>query len=68
MRWVFVILGILLALMGGVWFFQGIGTLLGSPMTNQPFWAVAGAVVALVGVLLLVMGLRRRPSQGGKTQ
>ena len=59
MRWLMIILGILLALMGGVWFFQGIGTLLGSPMTNQPFWAIAGGVAVIVGIVLLVLGIRR---------
>ena len=59
MRWLMIILGILLALMGGVWFFQGIGTLLGSPMTNHPFWAIAGGVAVIVGIVLLVLGIRR---------
>ena len=58
MRWILMIVGALLALMGSVWFFQGIGRLLGSPMTNQPFWAIAGAVAVVVGVVLFVRGLR----------
>lgn len=57
------IFGILIALMGGVWFFQGIGILLGSPMSRQPFWAIAGAVAVVCGIALLVLGIRR-----GKTK
>lgn len=64
MRWLMIILGGLLALIGGVWFFQGIGILLGSRMTNDPFWAVAGGVVIIVGVVLLALGIRRKPTKG----
>ncbi len=63
MSWRMIIPGILIALIGGVWFFQGIGQLLGSPMTNQPFWAVAGAIAVIVGIVLAVLGVRR-----GRTQ
>ena len=45
------VVGALLCLLGGVWFFQGIGVLKGSFMTGQAFWTV-------VGVILLVLGLR----------
>lgn len=59
MRYVLPVVGALLALSGAVWMFQGIGLLLGSPMTSQPFWAVAGAVTLVVGVVVFVLGLRR---------
>jgi hypothetical protein len=59
-RWILVVVGVLLVLIGGVWFFQGIGILLGSVMTSQPFWAIAGAVVVIIGLVLCFFGLRRR--------
>jgi hypothetical protein len=52
------VIGIVLCLVGGVWFFQGIDVLGGSGMSGQAFWAVAGAVVALLGLRLL-WGARR---------
>lgn len=45
-------------LVGGVWFVQGIGSLSGSPMTGVIFWSWAGGALALVGLVLLVRGLR----------
>ena len=59
MRYVLPVVGALLALSGAVWMFQGIGLLLGSPMTSQPFWAVAGALTLIVGIAMFGLGLRR---------
>lgn len=53
-------LGLVLVLIGLVWTAQGIGWLEGSPMTDETLWAVVGPVVALVGALVVVLGLRRR--------
>jgi hypothetical protein len=58
MRYVLLILGGLMILMGGVWLLQGIGILPGSFMTGQMFWAVMGAVFMAVGGLLVLAGLR----------
>ena len=44
MRYVLLIVGGLVILMGGVWLLQGLGILPGSFMTGQTFWAVMGAV------------------------
>ena len=44
-------MGILLCVVGAVWFFQGIGVLRGSFMTGTWFWTV-------VGVILFGFGLR----------
>jgi hypothetical protein len=56
-------LGVLLVLVGAVWFLQGIDVLGGSGMSGKTLWAVIGPVVALVGVAILVWG-RRRPGAG----
>ena len=47
------VLGILLILIGCVWFFQGVGLLPGSFMTGQTKWAVYGVVAIVVGIALL---------------
>lgn len=61
--WVFLILGALAILTGAVWTLQGLDVLGGSVMSGRPLWAVVGPVVALVGVVLLAVGVRglRRP-------
>jgi hypothetical protein len=46
--------GVLLLLIGGVWFFQGIGVLPGSFMTGQTKWAVIGGITAVVGLAALL--------------
>ncbi len=47
-------IGIVLILIGGVWFFQGVGVIEGSFMTGEALWAVIGAVCVVVGLALLL--------------
>jgi hypothetical protein len=58
LRYVLLILGGLMLLVGGVWLLQGVGVLPGSFMTGQPFWAVMGAICLAVGGLLVFAGFR----------
>ena len=53
-----VVVGIVLVLIGAVWFGQGIGVIHGSFMTGQAVWAVIGGVAVLFGLSLLA-GARR---------
>lgn len=46
------VLAAVLALVGLVWIGQGIGMLGGSSMSGQPVFAVLGAALLLVGVVL----------------
>ena len=62
MRWILIGLGVLLALAGGLWFLQGVGFLLGSVMTGQPFWATVGLLALIAGLTLIYVGARRRAS------
>jgi len=58
-----VVIGALVALFGLLFMFQGLGAVKGSSMTNSNFWAVAGPVIALGGLVLVVRGARgARPS------
>jgi hypothetical protein len=59
MRWILVILGVLMVLMGIVWALQGANLLLGSPMTGNPFWLVVGIVIIVVGAALSFFAWRR---------
>ena len=54
------IVGILLMLMGAVWFLQGINVLPGSFMTGQIEWAVYGGLAVVLGAGLLFLANRRR--------
>lgn len=65
-RWLPLALGILAVLVGAVWTLQGLGHVGGSAMTGERIWAVIGPTVALVGLVLIAVGLRprRRPTAG----
>jgi hypothetical protein len=55
-------IGVVLMLMGVIWFLQGVNVLPGSFMTGQIQWAYYGGVAVIVGAGLLVMANRPRPS------
>jgi hypothetical protein len=57
--WIRRLIAIALLVVGGVWFFQGIGIIEGSFMTGEAVWAVLGAVCVVAGITLLV----RRPTR-----
>ena len=58
MRLVGSVAGVLLALIGCVWFLQGINVLPGSFMTGQTKWAIYGVITLVIG--LAVLWLSRR--------
>ena len=58
MRYVLLVVGGLIFLMGGVWLLQGIGVLPGSFMTGQAFWAVMGVILLAVGGVMIFAALR----------
>ena len=62
-KWLSVVLGILLALMGIIWILQGLNVLGGSFMSGQWFWAAMGAIALGVGVGLVLIGRRRSSAQ-----
>ena len=60
------IMGVLLVLMGTIWFFQGINLLPGSFMSGQTRWAVNGIIAVAAGLALVVVsGRRARHRRGG---
>jgi hypothetical protein len=61
MRWGLVAAGVVADFIGSIWIAQGLNMLGGSPMTGQPFWAVAGVILCIVGICAIVVGVRPRP-------
>lgn len=60
MRLLLNILGGLIFLAGLVWFLQGLNILPGSFMTGDPQWAVNGAILMAVALVMLFFANRRR--------
>lgn len=61
MRIIVVVVGVLITLAGLVWALQGAGVILGSFMSNDPTWIWIGIGTAVVGLALVVFGLRLGP-------
>ena len=53
-------LGALVTVAGVVFALQGLGYIGGSSMTGTTLWAVLGPVIAIVGLAIVVAGLRAR--------
>ncbi len=60
MKIVLNIVGVLLVLIGGIWFLQGINVLPGSFMTGQMRWAVRGGILVVAGIVGLLYANRKR--------
>lgn len=56
------IVGVLLVLLGSIWFLQGINVLPGSFMTGQMRWAVRGGILVIAGIVGLLYANRKRKS------
>lgn len=54
------IIAVLLILVGGVWFLQGINVIPGSFMTGQSEWALYGGIAFVAGIGLLVFANRTK--------
>jgi hypothetical protein len=52
--------GLLVAVAGVIFTLQGVGDIGGSFMSGSSVWEVAGPVIALAGLALAAVGLRRR--------
>lgn len=58
--WIFIVIGVLAVLLGGLWTLQGLGYVTGSFMTGSRLWATIGPVVVVLGLWSLVVGIRRQ--------
>ena len=59
MRQALLIVGILLAMSGGLFTLQGLGAIQGSPMSNTTTWSLLGPFIAGTGVALVIVSRRR---------
>ena len=55
-----IVIGALMALAGTVWTLQGFNLLAGSPMSGVTLWAVVGPIVVVIGLVLVIAGVRGR--------
>ncbi len=62
MRWVWLVIGVLAVAAGIVWTLQGLNILGGSAMSGRTIFAVIGPILALIGLVLVGVGLQRRRS------
>jgi hypothetical protein len=60
MKWILIVLGILMTLIGGVWILQGTHILTQGVMAGDMKWTYIGGIVAIVGIVLLVIGAMRK--------
>ncbi len=60
MKWVLIVLGILLFLVGGVWILQGLNVFTQGAMAGKSQWTLIGSIVAAVGIIIEVIGATRR--------
>jgi hypothetical protein len=60
MRVVWIVIGLLGIGTGAVWTLQGLDVMGGSPMSGDSTWAIVGPIVAVVGMLVFLFGIRRR--------
>ncbi len=59
-----IVVGALSVLMGVVWIFQGINVIPGSFMTGDIDWSYRGGVLAVVGLVVLFVSLRKPRANG----
>jgi len=51
--------GVVALTVGGVFTGQGLNLIPGSFMTGNRMWLAVGLIVAIVGIILIVLGIRR---------
>jgi hypothetical protein len=52
--------GLLALVLGALWTLQGLDLLGGSVMSGVTIWAIIGPIVAIGGLILIVIGVRKR--------
>ena len=59
-------LGAVLTVAGIIFTLQGLGDIGGSVMTGVTFWAVVGPIMAVIGLAMVTIGLRRRTASSSR--
>jgi len=63
-NWLLTAVGVLATIAGTIWALQGFGGIGGSFMSGNSVWAVIGPIVAVGGLVVIAVGLRRARTQG----
>jgi hypothetical protein len=58
--WLPMALGLLALVLGAVWTLQGLDVLSDSKMSGVTAFAIIGPILALIGLVLIVVGMRSR--------
>jgi hypothetical protein len=58
-------LGVILIVVGGIWLLQGLNIFPGSAMSGVFQWVVIGGIAAVVGLVILVVGIARKRAKTG---
>lgn len=61
-NWLVSVAGVVLIIAGVIWSLQGFDVIGGSSMSGKSIWAIIGPIVAVIGLGMAFMGLRRRRS------
>ena len=64
--WTPMVVGVLFIVLGGLWTLQGLDVVGGSVMSGVQIWAIIGPVLAVAGLVLIVLGVRRRNRSKGQ--
>ena len=64
-RMALITVGMIALILGGVWAGQGMNLIPGSFMTGDRMWFSIGLVLAILGIILILLGLRR-PRRDGR--
>jgi hypothetical protein len=59
-KWVLIIIGVLLLVVGVIWFLQGTNVLSYGQMAGHRRWIVIGGGLGIIGIILIVLGARRK--------
>jgi hypothetical protein len=54
-----VVVGVVVALLGLLFTLQGTDVIGGSAMSGTTFWAVAGPIIIVIGLVVAALGVRR---------
>ena len=60
MKWILIVLGILVIIVGTIWLLQGAKVLSYGQMAGHRRWIAIGGVLDIVGIVLIVAGARIR--------